>query len=513
VVCPVDKINGQFGLVCINQYQEWLLDEVESSLFQEILVGEHGESSDRILQRIIDETVKLKVADPNIFDEQDENGVYTGRPSKHSSLYLMPKLHKEKVVGKRAVAGGSYVATTCISQVLSRLLRACIPMCDLMTQELWFTFTGLVVPKSSIAATTDDVLAHVELLNGLVARQVIKKGEELSSLDFAALYPSVMHSDLLEKLRRVLQLSFAYALGTNNSSSVTAATNVYLKVEPYPSKEPAAFVFVKGTDDGQSLYLEVDDVYQLLEFLINNSYVTAGAGKRIFKYLRGIPTGTNAAPEITNLYLFIYEFLFLQLHLPNWGKLPEDLKTFMISWKRYIDDCLHSKIGDTSKYLYQPSGMYPRSLTDPKTGQVIDMPLALTGEKGPRVKYLDVELILDVETGRITYKLHDKREYLVANGIRFSDLRNFPHIDSNLADMCKYGVMTSQLHRYARRFTKASDFQKEVLKLTNKMIQNGYLKNKLVQKIVSFRGWRPTLGRWPVVLRRILTALKRIRPG
>ena len=205
----------------------------------------------------------------------------------------------------------------------------------MITQELWFTFTGLVVPKSSIAATTDDVLAHVELLNGLVARQVIKKGEELSSLDFAALYPSVMHSDLLEKLLRVLHLCFAYALGTNNSSSETAATNVYLKLEPYPSKEPAAFVFIKG------------------------------AGKRIFKYLRGIPTGTNAAPEITNLYLFIYEFLFLQLHLPNWGKLPEDLKTFMISWKRYIDDCLHSKIGDTSKYLYQPSGMYPRSLMDP----------------------------------------------------------------------------------------------------------------------------------------------------
>ena len=105
-----------------------------------------------------------------------------------------------------------------------------------MTQELWFTFTGLVVPKSSIAATTDDVLAHVELLNGLVACQVIKKGEKLSSLDFAALYPTVMHSDLLEKLQRVLHLCFAYALGTNNSSSETAATNVYLKVEPIRRK-------------------------------------------------------------------------------------------------------------------------------------------------------------------------------------------------------------------------------------------------------------------------------------
>jgi len=379
-----------------------------------------------------------------------------------------------------------------------------------MTHELWLTHTGLVVEKSSIAATTDEVLAHIEMLNGLVARNVIKKGQELSSLDFAALYPSVMHADLLETLLRLLRLCFGYALGAHNAVNETAATTVYLKVVPYPSKEPATFVFERDPDDERSLYLEVDEVYQLLEFLINNSYVTAGAGKRIFKYLRGIPTGTNAAPEITNLYLFTYEFLFLQLHLPNWEKLPDDLRTFLISWKRYIDDCLHSKIGDTSKYLYKPSGMYPASLTNPKTGQVIDMPLALAGEQGSSVKFLDVELIMDSDTGKITFTLHDKRKYLVANGKRFSDLRNFPHIDSNLADMCKYGVMTSQLHRYARRFSKASDFQREVLNLANKMIQNGYLKNKLVRKIVAFRGWRPSLGKWPVVLRWILKALRRI---
>jgi len=162
-----------------------------------------------------------------------------------------------------------------------------------MTHELWLTHTGLVVEKSSIAATTDEVLAHIEMLNGLVARNVIKKGQELSSLDFAALYPSVMHADLLETLLRLLRLCFGYALGAHNAVNETAATTVYLKVVPYPSKEPATFVFERDPDDERSLYLEVDEVYQLLEFLINNSYVTAGAGKRIFKYLRGIPVFTN----------------------------------------------------------------------------------------------------------------------------------------------------------------------------------------------------------------------------
>jgi len=102
------------------------------------------------------------------------------------------------------------------------------------------------------------------------------------------------------------------------------------------------------------------------------------------------------------------------------------------------------------------------------------------------VKFLDVKLITDTVSGKITFTLHDKRKYLAANGKRFSDLRNFPHIDSNLADLCKYGMMTSQLHRYARRFSKALDFQKEVLNLASKMIQNGYIKINLVQKIVAW---------------------------
>jgi hypothetical protein len=112
------------------------------------------------------------------------------------------------------------------------------------------------------------------------------------------------------------------------------------------------------------------------------------------------------------------------------------------------------------------------------------------------------------DDGQLDYELYDKREHLIVNGKRLSKLRNFPHVESALADMCKYGVMTSQMYRFARRFTKASLFQKEVLKLANKMIKEGYIPSKLIQKIIGFRGWRPTLGRWPVVLRRILKELR-----
>jgi len=148
---------------------------------------------------------------------------------------------------------------SCISQVLSRrALRACLPLCDLiMTHELWLTHNGLVVDKSSIAATTDEVLAHIEMLNGLVARNVIKKGQELSSLDFAALYPSVLYADLREMLLRLIRLCFGFALGAHNAMNERAVTSVYLKVDPYPLKKQAIFVFEKDPNDDRSLYLEV----------------------------------------------------------------------------------------------------------------------------------------------------------------------------------------------------------------------------------------------------------------
>ena len=42
-------------------------------------------------------------------------------------------------------------------------------------------------------------------------------------------------------------------------------------------------------------------------------------------------------------------------------------------------------------------------------------------------------------------KLYDKKVKLTANGL---ELNKFPHPDSKLSIRCRYGVITSQLHRY-----------------------------------------------------------------
>ncbi len=54
---------------------------------------------------------------------------------------------------------------------------------------------------------------------------------------------------------------------------------------------------------------------------MDNSYVTFG--ERLFKLNRGIPTGTNCAPELTNLYLCYYELTYFHRQLKIWDTLPK----------------------------------------------------------------------------------------------------------------------------------------------------------------------------------------------
>ena len=70
---------------------------------------------------------------------------------------------------------------------------------------------------------------------------------------------------------------------------------------------------------------------------------------------------------------------------------------------------------DTGKFLYKPHGMYPASLTNPKTGKVIDKPLELSGRQGPSLDYLDVTLSL-TDNGFIEWKLFAKRVNMLDNG-------------------------------------------------------------------------------------------------
>jgi hypothetical protein len=110
---------------------------------------------------------------------------------------------------------------------------------------------------------------------------------------------------------------------------------------------------------------------------------------------------------------------------------------------RYIDD-LWNPLIPTAAFKRITKGIYPTwlKLGDPE-------------HEGPSVHYLDMTIW---HNKMWQSKLYDKRELLKAKGLK---LNKFPHPQSRLSSRCKYGVITSQLHRYNIACTQPNTFLKQ----------------------------------------------------
>ena len=74
---------------------------------------------------------------------------------------------------------------------------------------------------------------------------------------------------------------------------------------------------------------------ECLNYLINNSYVTYQG--QIYRQVIGIPMGTNAAKQIANVYLHVYEYKYIKLLIEQGD--TENLKRLKDTF-RYQDDLI-----------------------------------------------------------------------------------------------------------------------------------------------------------------------------
>jgi hypothetical protein len=264
----------------------------------------------------------------------------------------------------------------------------------------------------------------------------------------------------------------------------------------------------KQTTAAGCICISKDMLVEFCTFIVRKAFFTYG--KSVWHIRRGFPTGTNAAPEMANLYLLSYEMSFFERQTRMWNTLTIERKMFILGYRRFIDDVFHlDGVDEPTSCLYKTEdqdGIFPTVLID--NGSIIDMPLKLSGDSSKEINFLDVTVTIETATkSRLTYKLYDKREFMTVAGQKVSSLPTYPNIDSNLAESCKYGVVTSQLHRFARRNMRASSVEENIIKLCQKMITHGYDKDSIVAQLQRFRDWPKTLGPWQKSLRRILNKL------
>ena len=103
---------------------------------------------------------------------------------------------------------------------------------------------------------------------------------------------------------------------------------------------------------------------------------------------------------------------------------------------------------------------------------------ANTSDKGPSFVDLNIKIIgSDVHTS--IYGKRDDFGFPIVN---------FPWLSGDVPRLPSYGVYISQLVRFARCCTSASDFHSKTLQITSKLMTQGYIYHKLRKIFGKFYG-------------------------
>ena len=145
----------------------------------------------------------------------------------------------------------------------------------------------------------------------------------------------------------------------------------------------------------------------------------------VISYTVGIPMGTNCAPLVADLFLFCYERNFMtSLSDDNQADITEAFN----STSRYLDDLLNI---DNLYFEGMVNQIYPPELQLNKANTSdTEAPL--------------LDLHLSISYGFVSCKIYDKRD-----DFDF-DIVNFPFLDGDVLCRPSYGVIISQLIKFAR---------------------------------------------------------------
>ena len=165
--------------------------------------------------------------------------------------------------------------------------------------------------------------------------------------------------------------------------------------------------------------------------------------------------GTDCAPFLANLFLFSYEFEWMN------DKLKKKKYYLLQKFKnccRYIDDLF--AINSNKTLLRLKHKIYPPELD-----------ITTDDESDQYVHYLDLDILIKITC--FSYCIYDKRD-------KFNfPIVNFPNLSGNIPVSHSYSVFLSQLVRYARGCLYFEDFKKRTSCLIIKLLKQNFQLCKL----------------------------------
>jgi len=270
-------------------------------------------------------------------------------------------------------------------------------------------------------------------------------GRNITTYDFTTLYTMLSHADILESMTVIIDLAF--------KKSKYKYIAVYEKSGSWCNK-PRSTTFK----------FDASALKTALEFVLEHSYFSVGTV--CYQQSIGIPIGIDCAPPIANLTLFRYEYG----HMAKLLKSDYRRATKFNGCFRLMDDI--SSINSDGVFEESIPQIYPASLALKKENEGHNV-----------ADILDLTVELSVDSHSFGYKLYDKRDKFKFNIV------NYPDLCGNISSNCCYGVVKSELKRFAKLSSKFSEFVKRKNILFEKLINKSYSEIKLnrIFNSISFK--------------------------
>ena len=251
--------------------------------------------------------------------------------------------------------------------------------------------------------------SHNEVLDFMLESNSLSGRKSISTFDFSTLYTSIPHDQLKDNLTNFVNRMFEI----KNKKYILC--NEFMKNAYFSDSDN----YNKSNHRFSKQQL-LDCIY----YLIDNSYIIFN--ECVYKQVIGIPMGTSTGPHAANIYLHQYEHEYFNFLCEN--NRSSDLAK-MEHIYRFQDDLL--ALNDDGFLESVISLIYPPEMTVTKTNISV-------------CKSTFLDLSISIYRGKFLVKLYDKRRDYSFEVI------SFPFLDGNVPKAPSYGVLISQLVRYAR---------------------------------------------------------------
>ena len=466
IITYVDKFASRFLFICKKFYAQFLLTEFDTTDTYTRIDTSPEELSTTLINKLTVLGIPPLPPIPQI--ESDEENT---RQKQCILSYpcIVAKLHKNPT-GFRIIACQSKYELLPLAQWINRFFT--FIMDDL--EKLWITTlkdANISPFPSWICTSSREIKPLLNYLNRHV-RKSDRSNVSFQTMDFSKMYTNINLQDLKSRIHAIINRVF----------NARRAQYVRLSTDPLESKWSSVIDETQARNTHKYQYVDKLRFFVWFDYLVDHIYLRIG--DKIFRQIIGIPMGTNPAVFIANIYCFTYELEFI-MNLIEREKLSLLQSCRFV--KRYIDDLLSANAiffaklactpnteqitDDINSCLYGLTGIYPPCLT-----------VNLESEGKSNIAFLDV-LIQNVNDIFIA-SVYDKREHPPMNNV---EDKKFPALHSLLADSSKYGIVTSQFHRFFSICSRKQDFIYRCRQLIHYMLQvKGYKYQTLKRYVYGF---------------------------